>query len=125
MTVRYESEWVSDNRRNTHAFHPRPSVGSGHIPFVAHRSVRYAQAHCSFHPSNLAVRVRHWRSGVSDAPYGHGKRQHKFLARRSNLFGGRKNSAEIVAGMAKTARRHVAVEEIDVAHKTRVEKRCL
>src|SRR5229473_3084399 len=53
-----------------HALHGETRYPVG----VAHRSVRYAQAHCSFHLSNLALRVRHWRSGVSHAPYGSTKR---------------------------------------------------
>src|SRR6266404_2940811 len=50
------------------ALRPHPSAGSGDIPAVANRPVRHAQADCSFHLSNMALRVRHWRGGVSDAP---------------------------------------------------------
>src|SRR4029077_11302031 len=35
------------------------------------------------------------------------------------------NGPEVVARMTEAARRHIAIEQIDVAHKTRVEERCL
>src|SRR5207253_2937248 len=35
------------------------------------------------------------------------------------------NGPEVVARMTEAARRHIAIEQIDVAHKTGVEERCL
>ena len=55
----------------------------------------------------------------------YGERQHEFLAGRPCLLGRGEDGPEIVARMTEAARRHVAVEKIDIAHKTGVEERCL
>src|SRR4029077_5135681 len=55
----------------------------------------------------------------------YGQPQHEFLAGRSGLLGRRKDRSEVVARMTKAARRHVAIQKVDVTRKTRVEQRCL
>jgi hypothetical protein len=50
------------------------------------------------------------------------ERQQKVLPARFRLFSARKDATEIVARMAETARRHIAVEKIDVANETGVEE---
>src|SRR5271170_4529797 len=51
----------------------------------------------------------------------YGERQHKFLAGRPCSLGRGEDSSEVIARVAEAARRHVAVEKIDVAHQTGVE----
>ena len=41
------------------------------------------------------------------------------------MLGGGENGPEVVAWMTEAARRHIAIQQIDVAHKTGVEERCL
>ena len=41
------------------------------------------------------------------------------------MFRRREDGAEIVAGMAQSPRRHIAVEQIDVADQSRIEQRGL
>jgi hypothetical protein len=53
------------------------------------------------------------------------ERQHEFLARRSCMLSRGENGPEVVTRMAQSARRHVAVEQIDVAHQSGVEERRL
>src|SRR6266481_1829735 len=55
----------------------------------------------------------------------YGQRQHELLAGRSGLLGRRKDRSEVVTGMTKAARRHIAVQKVDVTRETRVEQRCL
>jgi hypothetical protein len=55
----------------------------------------------------------------------HWKRQHELLAGRPCLLGRGEDGPEIVTRMTEAARRHVAVEKIDVAHKTGVKECCL
>ena len=53
------------------------------------------------------------------------KSEHEILAGHPCLFGRGKNGPEVVTRMTEAAGRHVAVEQIDVTHKTGVEERCL
>jgi hypothetical protein len=55
----------------------------------------------------------------------YGERQHEFLAGRSCVLGRGEDAPEVVTRMTEAARRHVAVEKIDVAHETGVEECCL
>ena len=41
------------------------------------------------------------------------------------MFRRREDGAEIVSGMAQSSRRHIAVEQIDVADQSRIEQRGL
>ena len=54
-----------------------------------------------------------------------GERQHEFLAGRPRMLRRGEDGPEIVARMAEAAGRHVAVEKINVTHKTGVEECCL
>ncbi len=56
---------------------------------------------------------------------GHGKREHEVLAACRCMVGRGEDRAEIVAGVTQAARRHVAVEQIDIAHEARVIQRGL
>ena len=53
------------------------------------------------------------------------ERQHELFAGCPGLLGSGENRAEVVTRMAEAARRHVAVEQIYVTHKTGVEERRL
>src|SRR6185436_3185247 len=55
----------------------------------------------------------------------YGQRQHELLAGRPDLLGRREDRSEVVTGMTKAARRHVAVQQVDVTGKSRVEQRRL
>ena len=56
---------------------------------------------------------------------GHSKRQHEFLAGCPRLLSRRENGPEVVTRVTESANRHVAVEQVYVAHKTGVEERRL
>src|SRR5580692_1582139 len=44
--------------------------------------------------------------------------QHEFLARCPGVFGRCKNGPEVVTWVAKPANRHIAIQQIDIAHQT-------
>jgi hypothetical protein len=56
---------------------------------------------------------------------GHSQGEHEVLAGGSHIFRRSQDGAEIVARMSETARRHITVEEIDIARQAGVEERRL
>jgi hypothetical protein len=56
---------------------------------------------------------------------GHSQGEHEVLAGGVHIFRRRQDGAEIVARMSETARRHITVEEIDIARQAGVKERRL
>src|SRR5580704_11331021 len=72
--------------------------------------------------------LRHHRDGGRKPALnfvGYGKRQHELLTGCPGLLSSGENGAEVVTRVTQSARRHVAIEQIDVADQARVEERRL
>src|SRR5580658_1480900 len=72
--------------------------------------------------------LRHHRDGGRKPALnfvGHRERQHELLAGCPGLLGSGENGTKVVTRVTESAKRHVTIEQIYVAHKTGVEERRL